>query len=92
VYRFHPVAAEVQVVRVISLVVVAVVEVTDVEGGVGEDQVDPALGAVVERLDRIAVDDLVRVGHPARIVQLRADGANSAARPRQAAARPLDRF
>lgn len=72
----HPGFGEVEVVVGFFLVVVAVVEVADVEGGIGEDEVDPAGGFGVEEVNGVAGDDLVFVGHAGGIVALWAEGTN----------------
>jgi len=47
----HPIGAELEIILGFAVIVVAVIEVADVEWGIGKNQVDPSLGAIVEGLD-----------------------------------------
>jgi hypothetical protein len=82
----HPVAAEGHVFVVVLLVVVIVIQVTDVERRIGEHEVDPAALLFVEDLDAIARDDLVRIQHARGIVERRSDRGQRRGRARQASA------
>jgi hypothetical protein len=55
----HPSVSPVEIFVAVALVVVDVVFVSDIEGRIGEDQIDAARGDLVEQLDAIALVDFV---------------------------------
>ena len=63
--RAHPVFGELKVILGLAPVIVPVIEVADIEWRVGEDQIHPPFGAVIQDLDRVAMNNLIGLRHAA---------------------------
>src|SRR5690606_33945755 len=83
VHRLHPLARPVKVFLDVLLVVVAVIQVADVERRIGEAQVGPFRGTLIQQLDRIALDNLIGLHHAGGIIEAARIDAHSALRWRQ---------
>src|SRR3569833_3076801 len=66
--RLDPLPAEIEVVFGLLSIVVAVIEIANVERWIGKDQVQPSSGTLIEPFDGVGANDLVYFIHRPGIV------------------------